>query len=123
MNWSYIASGLAAVTFCVHTFVGGIYVARPLLFDIDLPRAAKWLAYYCWHIATVLLAFTALGFLAEGIWPSDKRLSIFLTITCFATSALSVYVARKGEIHPLRFPSTSLLALTGLGGLVSIFVH
>jgi hypothetical protein len=40
--WAAAAASL--VTLAVHTFVGGAFVARPLLSDQSLPKAAKWLA-------------------------------------------------------------------------------
>ncbi|WP_373489046.1 hypothetical protein [Blastomonas sp.] len=105
---------VATVTLLVHTLVGGPRVAAPLLADTGLPRASKWLNYFCWHIATVLLAFMAgaYGWLALGQQPEITRSAlVFFGALSLALSILSTAVALKGDIHPLRFPSTSLFAV------------
>ena len=103
-----LASAIMAAAFFVHVFVGGKYVARPLLADRRLPPASKWLNYYCWHLASLMLAFFAV-YLAYG---SLNRPNVFvlggLGVFFAGCSALSAYVANKGGISPLRFPSTSL---------------
>lgn len=114
------ASAAALATLFVHLFIGGRRVARPLLADRALPRAAKWLSYYCWHIATLAIAFMAIMFAAAGtgelsraaeIWAVEKIVAAGFALFAASLSALSVWVALKGAIHPLRFPSTSLFAL------------
>ncbi len=113
----WLAAALAFVTFAVHTFVGGVFVARPLLADTRLPKASKWLNYYCWHITTVMILALAGAFAHSAANPDRLELAIFATLLTAAVSALSAAVALKGGIHPLRFPSTSLFAATAaLGG-------
>jgi len=113
-------------TSAVHTFVGGRVVARPLLADDSLPRASKWLNYYCWHIATVTILLIAAGFgwLAQTNAWTPAHMAVLSALTAFTTalSALSAFVARKGGINPLRFPSTSLFAMIALTGLAMIIV-
>lgn len=110
-----LAAAVAFLTFVVHTFVGGVYVVRPLLAADDLTRASRWLAYYCWHIATVVILFMTAGFAYAAMWPHEARvLTWFLCALALALSALSATVALKGGIHPLRFPSTSLFAVVGV---------
>lgn len=112
----WAACAAAFTTLCVHTFAGGHYVARPLLADRGLPAAAKWLAYYCWHLVTLMLVALTLffaGMAAQVAFDIALSLSIF----CLCCSALSVAVAIRGRIAPLRFPSTSLFAVAGLLGL------
>jgi hypothetical protein len=118
--WS--AAITSAITFAVHTFIGGRVVARPLLADRSLPKAAKWLAYYCWHITTVLLAAmtAAYGWAAES--GEARDLVIVITSLAAVLSILSAGVAMKGSIHPLRFPSTSLFALTACLGAAGLFL-
>jgi hypothetical protein len=115
MMWAI--SFVAAVTFAVHAFVGGPRVAGPLLADTCLPKAAKWLNYYCWHIVTILLAFMvgAFAWLAVASEPAVSRAALyFFGSLSLALSTLSIAVALKGGIHPLRFPSTTLFALIAL---------
>ncbi|MEM9300551.1 MAG: hypothetical protein AAGE01_00485 [Pseudomonadota bacterium] len=116
--WS--ATAVAFVAFLVHTFVGGRRVARPLLADRSLPPASKWLNYYCWHAATVMLAFVTIAFAWAAVDPTLAPVVVFGGTLAVALSALSAAVASKAGIHPLRFPSTSLLAGTGLLALAAV---
>lgn len=117
-----LAALVSAVTFYVHTFIGGPVVARPLLASAALPPASKWLNYYTWHMATVLLAAMGAGFGWAAVRPDAHDLALFLTILAAANSLLSAWVAWKGGINPLRFPSTSLFALIAvLGALSSVY--
>lgn len=109
----WILCALSALTFVVHTFVGGPVVVRPLLANDTLPKASKWLAYYCWHIATVMLAAVtiAAGWLVHEPSIDVKRFAlVFFGALAAALSLLSAAVASRGGINPLRFPSTSLFA-------------
>ena len=115
--WAASASALA--TFAVHTFVGGVFVARPLLADRTLPKAAKWLAYYCWHIVTMLLLALALAFGASAAGAFPREAALGLSAFCAACSLLSIVVALKGRIAPWRFPSTTLFAVTAAFGLAA----
>jgi hypothetical protein len=118
--WS--AAMASAITFAVHTFIGGRVVARPLLADRSLPKPAKWLAYYAWHITTVLLAAMAVAY-AWAAWSGQARdLAVAVTGLAAALSILSAGVASKGSINPMRFPSTSLFALTACLGAAGLFV-
>ncbi len=116
-----IAALLSLITFATHTFVGGIYAARPLLAAHDFDKASRWLNYMCWHMVTaVLLAFTA-GFAWAALRPEAVEVAALLTALALPLSGISVWVALKGGIPPWRFPSSWLFALilaAGLWGLV-----
>src|SRR5689334_5445723 len=105
MQWGLLwaASASAIATFAVHTFVGGAFVARPLLADQGLPKAAKWLAYYCWHIVTMLLLALALAFAAAALDWLAPHAVLALSAFSAACSLLSIAVALKGRIAPWRF--------------------
>ncbi|WP_417481598.1 hypothetical protein [Maricaulis sp.] len=105
------ATAAAMVTFAVHTFAGGVFVARPLLADTSLPPLSKWLNYYCWHITSVLIVFIAAGFLWLALHPGESALLFGLSALSAALCGLSIAVGLKAAINPLRFPSTSLFAL------------
>ena len=105
--WS--ASVLAALTFCVHTFVGGRSVARPLLNDAGLPPVSKWLNYMCWHMTTIMLVWCAVALGLAALMPGQELLVILVTGLAGACSLWSAILARLGGFHPLRLPSTSLL--------------
>lgn len=115
--WAASASSLA--TFAVHAFVGGVFVARPLLSDPGLPKAAKWLAYYCWHVVTMLLLAMALAFSAVAMGLLARNAALGLSGFCAACSLLSIAVAIKARIEPWRFPSTTLFALTAALGFAA----
>jgi hypothetical protein len=112
--WAAAASSL--VTFAVHTFVGGTFVARPLLSDQTLPRAAKWLAYCCWHIVTLLLLAMAVAFGAAATGSLAGYAALGLAAFCAACSLLCVAVALKAGIAPWRFPAPTLFAIVAAFG-------
>lgn len=117
MNLAWLLAALIALaTFATHTFAGGKAVARPLLATDALPPASKWLNYYCWHIATVLLAAMAGVFAAAAVGRISADSAALMTMLAASLSALSVAVALKGRIQPLRFPSTWLFALVAVCG-------
>jgi hypothetical protein len=113
--WAAAAASL--VTLAVHTFVGGAFVARPLLSDQSLPKAAKWLAYYCWHIVTLLLLAMAAAFGAAATESLAGQAAFGLAAFCAACSFLCVAVALKAGIAPWRFPATTLFAVVSAFGL------
>ncbi len=112
---------MSIVTFLVHTFIGGIYVARPLLADKNLPVASKWLNYYCWHVTSIMIVFLGIGF---WLCQQDQENSVmigFLAALSTASAILSAAVALKGRINPLRFPSTSLFSGIALCGWAALW--
>jgi hypothetical protein len=118
-NEGFAAAALLSVaTFLVHTFIGGIYVARPLLRVENLSPASRWLNYYTWHITTILTLMMAFGFGWAAKRPESADLAAFLAILAAMLSVLSAGVALRGAINPFRFPSTSLfLLVAGAGGV------
>ncbi len=118
----WAAAVAASITFCVHFFVGGVYVAQPLLADTHLPKASKWLNYYCWHVVSILLLTVPGAYAYAALVPGQFALAAYVTLLAALASALSAMVALKGRINPFRFPSTSLLAIVaalGLAGLMA----
>lgn len=117
--FAWTAATLSAITFVVHVFVGGRYVARPLLDDRSLPRASKWLNYYCWHIVSLLIAAMTLAFAAFALGWASADLTIFLAALSFLLSLLSIGVALTGGIRPWRFPSTTLFMLIAISATLA----
>lgn len=116
----WAAAFMSVVTFAIHTFIGGPRVAAPLLADNSLPKASKWLNYYCWHITTIY-TFVMGGAYAYVALNSDKiELVVLLSILNVSFSILSAVVAMKGNINPFRFPSTSLFAAVSILGILSL---
>ncbi|WP_286269234.1 hypothetical protein [Thalassotalea hakodatensis] len=113
---------VSGLTFVIHTFIGGIKVATPLLEDTSLPIASKWLNYYCWHITTLYTFFMGWVYGFVALNPDKPELVVFLSVLNVSFSLLSVLVAMKANISPLRFPSTTLFALVSILGIASLVV-
>ena len=118
----WAAAIMSLITFAVHTFIGGPRVAKPLLANTDLPIASKWLNYYCWHVTTVFTFLMGGAYAYVALRPDRPELAIFITIVTAALSLLSAFVASKGNINPLRFPSTSLFATVSLLGMIDLLL-
>lgn len=114
---------MSVVTFSVHTFIGGPRVAVPLLANSSLPKASKWLNYYCWHITTIYTLFMGAAYAYVALYPDRPELVVFLTILNTSLSLLSAAVALKGGINPFRLPSTSLFASVALLGFFGLVVN
>ena len=116
----WLTSVLCLITFCVHTFIGGPVVAKPLLESKELSKASKWLNYYCWHNTTVLLFLLSVAYGYSAHTQSAIELVVFATFLAGCLSILSGVIAIKGKINPFRFPSTSLFAGICVLGSISL---
>lgn len=111
------AAVLSLITFGVHTFVGGRFVARPLLASSELPKASLWLNYFTWHMATVMLVIMAAGFGWAATSPDHFDVAVLLMAMAAAFSPLCIWVALKGGIAPWRFPASWLFLMILVAGL------
>ncbi|MGH1352579.1 MAG: hypothetical protein ACRBBN_17495 [Methyloligellaceae bacterium] len=112
----WIACAVSVFAFCLHTFKGGVMIARPLLANTDLPKASKYLNYLCWHAVTVFVAAIAIAFLWMAVIKVEPALLFFLASLCAATALLCLWVERKFGLRPFSFPPTWLFPiLSGLG--------
>ena len=111
------AAVLSLITFGVHTFIGGKYVARPLLVSSELPKASLWLNYFTWHMATVMLLFMAAGFGWAAVHRDAFDVAVLLMLMAAVFSPLCIWVALKGDIAPWRFPASWLFLLILAAGL------
>lgn len=118
----WMAVVVSFITFIVHTFIGGPRIAGPLLKNSSLPIASKWLNYYCWHITTIYTFLMGGAYAYVALHPDKPELVVFLSILNTAFACLSVAVVIKGNINPLRFPSTSLFATVSTLGILSLVV-
>lgn len=112
-----VAALLSLITFGVHTFVGGIYAARPLLKARDLTPASRWLNYFTWHMATVILLFMAGGFAWAAVSLAAFEVAIVMIGLAAVFSPLCIAVALKGGIRPWRFPASWLFLLIASAGV------
>ena len=111
------AALLSLITFGVHTFIGGRFAARPLLEAHDFHKASRWLNYFTWHMATVMLLFMAAGFGWAATSPDHFDVAVLLMLMAATFSPLCVWVALKGGIAPWRFPASWLFLLILAAGL------
>lgn len=117
-----LAAAFGVLGFGVHTFIGGRVVARPLLDTPGLPRAARWLAYFCWHIATVVLVTMAASFAWASLDPRGAPLAVLFTGLALVLAALCAWVAAEGRLRILRLPPFLLfvgVSVAGLWGLAT----
>ena len=119
----WAAAIMSLVTFSVHTFIGGPRVAVPLLSNSSLPRASKWLNYYCWHITTIYTFFMGGAYAYVALNPARPELAVFVSLLNASLSILSIVVAKKGDINPFRFPSTSLFAIVSIFGFIGLLSY
>jgi len=119
--WAAVA--MSIITFYVHTFIGSPVVITPLLANSDLPKASKWLNFYCWHVTTLFTLLMGTGYAYVAVNPDRPEIVVFLTINTASFSILSALVAIKGRINPFRFPSTSLFAAVAILGLVGVLTR
>ncbi|MEM9630176.1 MAG: hypothetical protein AAGA50_02540 [Pseudomonadota bacterium] len=66
-SYLLVAAGLSVFVCLLHAFLGGRSIAVPLLKASDLHPVPKYVAYYCWHIVTIVLAAIAVMFAIAGV--------------------------------------------------------
>ena len=73
MNFFFVtAAAIAAFNTALHFYLGGQQIARPLLDAPSLSDNVKYVQYFCWHIATLTLAFQAVLFVSATIVPEPS---------------------------------------------------
>ncbi|WP_298333218.1 hypothetical protein [uncultured Erythrobacter sp.] len=116
----YGAAALTAlVTFFVHVIAGGRAFVRPFQ-EVDMDPNLKWLAYYSWHIASLVIALIALAFWAAWAWPIRSHYAMVATSVTVALVVLAMAVSVKGELRWRAFPGIPLFSVISLLGLVGI---
>ncbi|MBM3609572.1 MAG: hypothetical protein FJX29_14190 [Alphaproteobacteria bacterium] len=120
--WLFAAAAVSAVTCLIHVFAGGRFVAGPLLQAEGLGRVAKYTAYYCWHLVSIMLAGMAALFLRAGLQPSAREGAVIALV--FAVSALvwNLAIIRRFGLSALRFPQWALFALVSILGAAGILL-
>lgn len=119
---AWAAAAVSLGTFVGHTFVGGPRVAKPLLEAADLPHLAKWMAYFCWHVTTLLVLGMSAGFAYVATHPERPELAAFLTVLSLAIWILSLGITIAGKVRLRHNPGAwlfGLIALLGAGSLLA----
>jgi hypothetical protein len=113
--WIISAAGFSAFTTLVHFFAGGATVARPLLDAKDIDKVAKLVNYFCWHIATLVLAGTALGYAYVAMNPAQTALLLTLSMFCGACCLLNLGIIIRYKVALMAMPQW--LFLGGMSAL------
>ncbi len=118
--WAIAAAALTAVTGLIHVFWGGRDIARPLLASQELAFEPKMTAYYCWHMATIVIFGIAIAYLYAGVVTSAQELAIAATGLAGAFAVLSVALVVWTRCSPLTLPQWALFCpIAVLGALAA----
>lgn len=119
--WAIAAAALTGVTGVVHLFLGGRHIARPLLASRELAFEPKMTAYYCWHMATIVIFGMAAAYLYSGVVTSGQELAVAATVLAATFAALSVALVVWTRRSPLALPQWALFCpIAVLGALASV---
>lgn len=117
------AALLATFNTALHFFAGGKAIARPLLDAVELPEAVKYVQYFCWHIATLALAFQATLFWLSTIRPGAESYAIVATALAASIGLLGITIPVFLKVSYRVVPQGWLFVpVAGLGtaGLVAL---
>jgi len=122
MNLFLIAAAvLSAGVFLIHTFLGGRTIAVPLLKSGDLHPVPKYVAYYCWHLVTIVLAAIAVMFAVAGVRAQSLDLAWVATaltaLFCLLGLAVPPIKKQKYGDMPQGWLFLPIFLLGTLGGV------
>lgn len=115
-----IATALSVFIVCLHFFLGGAQIARPLLDAKGLTDEVRCVQYFCWHIATVTLVLQAALFGVAAASASETSLAIAGTALAAAIGMLGVLMPPALKISYKTMPQGWLfvpVAALGVAGL------
>lgn len=118
MFWA--AAIICYATVIIHIFAGGRKFVRPFL-AVEMDPFLKWMGYYSWHIATIVIAVIAMGFTGAAMNLERLDYAVIATGVAFSLVALAVGVATKAKLPLLSFPIIPLFAVVTMLGLIGIF--
>jgi len=122
MNYWFLAASFAAIaTFAFHTVVGGRFVARPLLAAEDVGKVARYTAYYCWHLVSILLAGLTLALLRAGLFSGGRELAAAAVTFSLCATVWSVAMIQRNNLGWVRFLQWMLFALIGFLGAAGLW--
>lgn len=117
--WIIAAAALSGITTLIHFFAGGKAVPRALLDADDIDAVAKLTNYFCWHIATLVLAGVTIGFAYVAVYPAAIALLVAMSGLCAACTLLNIGIILRYRVSPIAMPQWILLggmALLGFAG-------
>lgn len=118
-GWLLGAGVLAVVTWLIHTFYGGRALVKPFL-AMKIDRDIKYTFYAVWHMATVVLLFTAAVLLYAGLGgavSNDLVIAIAGLWLLFGGVFIGVNVIKLRKIFVL--PQWIFLLVVGVLALIS----
>lgn len=118
-TWLWAAALVSAMSWGIHTFVGGRQIV-PALFGSDLKKMPKYVLFFVWHIATITIAAIAIGYALAALYPSAWVLGVQSTIVSGLISILILGVAiwqRMGLKDMPQWTIFLVMALCGAGAM------
>ena len=118
--WYSLAAVLSLATFAIHTFVGGRYIAAPLL-KAQLKTVPKITTYYCWHIVTIMLFLMGAGYGVAAFTGVAWSAAVLSTALAAGCAGLSILLTVTKKLKVVVLPQwTFFLPITLFGILGSI---
>lgn len=123
MNVVFLSAAVLSLAVClIHTFAGGRAIAVPLLRASDLKPVPKYVAYYCWHIVTIVLAMVSVMFLLAGLRAGSLDLgwmaTAFVAAFCLLGLAVPPLKKQKYSQMPQGWLFLPIVLLGIIGGVV-----
>ena len=115
--WGAALVSLLAIL--VHLFAGGRLFVRPFLAQ-DIPDNQKWMAYYMWHVTTLVGVFLVAGFATAALRPAHADYGAIATAGAAGLVLTAGFVCLKAGASPRRFPAIFLFSLVTAFGLLGL---
>jgi hypothetical protein len=117
----WLASIFNLITAVIHFFVGGKFVAKPLL-NSSLKTVAKYTNYYCWHMVSIILVAMSLAFALAALYPSAWDLGAAALLLAISFLLWSVALWTWKNINPLKLPQWILFMFISVAGLLAFLL-
>jgi hypothetical protein len=112
-----IAAAVLAAGLAVHCVIGSRAVVRPLLAARDITPVSRWINFFTFHLATVVLAFMAAGFAWAALRPDASDIAVGLTALAIALALLCLGVCLRARFQPWKVPPFDLFVIVSVVGL------
>lgn len=122
-GWFWFAAALSVAMAWGHVVVAGRFVVRPLLDDAALSPQVRWLAYFCWHVVTVLAVGMAFGFAVVALDVAPFALAVHLCAVALCCAALGFAVAVRGSLSLRSFPPPLIFLFVSVVAMVGVLTH
>jgi hypothetical protein len=119
--WLWISAAVALGSWVVHTFVGGPQIV-PQLLASGLTDMPKYVLYFVWHIATILLLALAAGYALAAAYSPLWPLAVAATVVNAAIAALILTVAITRRVPFRDMPQWTLFLLVAALGAAAIWL-